>query len=339
MKLKHTATAAILTGLLFTSCDIQNPLTPTQDNASVALCLSHSSYQIPDRIFVNVSNDKGYNKTLESDFSNPGSLTFNDLPLGLVYVNVEAKKSEVLVLEGQKQKNIKAGKNNVIISLNNVLVTYNISSVQENQFDKNSTGTSPFWAAQSDKSKAILTNGGTTTVLVSMAYGDALYLLFEIKDDNFSIGQDLQDGEWMNDALVFYICHNAPYDQSFISGPIYKIQCRVGAAIAQQGDLQLQSFHTTPTIDVTNTISGWPDIAAKIITVSANNRILEMRIPREKFNMAGIGLPGEKLAIALRYNNSSGVTGKEKLDWKKKVLNPVSSLECWGILFFRPNQL
>jgi len=90
-------------------------------------------------------------------------------------------------------------------------------------------------------------------------------------------------------------------------------------------------------VDLINTIKNFQEIDAKVIEVAGNTRLLEMRIYKDKIGIGGIGKPGDKFAMALRYNNveAQGQTDGDRIDWKNSMSNPLEKPEPWGNLEFQ----
>lgn len=326
--------------LLVISCGIIEPFgVSPKECASIALDLGMNSAIQPDKIFVNVTA-KNYNQSKEAPYYHPEGLEFTGIPLGDADIYVEAKWGDVKLLDGNTFMNLHSGNNQVHVPLNNVLIAYHISPDQENQFDKNANATTPFWDILAGRNSATLEKGGASAnAIVTAALGDdALYFLVALNDENFITGDVVagpQD-EWINDVFVLYFCISSTYQQNFYNS-CYRIQCQMGEADPSLGKIHLKGINTSPQVDFMNTIANFQEIEAKVFEVAANTRILEMRVPKEKIGIGGIGKPGDKFAMAIRYNNvdTQDQTNEDKIDWKNFMNNPLEKPDPWGNLEFQ----
>lgn len=331
---------ALAISLFLASCGIMEPFGASPDEkASIALKLSMNTTQTPDKVVVNVAV-KNYNESKEAPYNHPEGILFNGIPLGDANINVKAKWGDVTLLDGHSFVNLHSGNNQVHVPLNNVLIAYHISPDQESQFDKNINATTPFWDILAGRNSATLEKGGASAnAIVTAALGDdALYFLVALNDENFITGDVVagpQD-EWINDVFVLYFCISSTYQQNFYNS-CYRIQCQMGEADPSMGKMHLKGINTSQQVDFMNTIADFQEIEAKVFEVAANTRILEMRVPKEKIGIGGIGKPGDKFAMAIRYNNvdTQDQTNEDKIDWKNFMNNPLEKPDPWGNLEFQ----
>lgn len=332
------ATCAI--SLIVTSCGIMETFGTSADNhASITIKLSTNTTQTPDHVVVNVSANN-YNKSKEAPYHQTEGVIFNDIPLGNAEIHVEAKWGDITFLDGHSGVDLHSGHNQVHVPLNNLLIAYTISPDHEGKFDKNIDAKTPFWDILSGRNHATLEKFGSANAIVTAALGDdALYFLVSLNDDNFISENETAGpfGEWINDAFILYFCVNSTYQYEFYRSPCFRIQCQMGNTDPNQGKLHLKNFNTSPQVDIINTIVDFQEIEAKIIAIAGNTRLLEIRIPKDKIGIGGIGKTGDRFAVAIRYNNvvNQNQTDGDKIDWKSFVTNPLEKSDPWGNLEFQ----
>ena len=332
--------AALAISLFIVSCGIMEPFGVSPDEqASIALKLSmNNTTQTPNRVIVNVAA-QNYNQSKEALYNHPEGITFSGIPLGDANIHVEALWEEVKLLDGHAFINLHSGTNTIHVPLNNVLIAYHISPSQENQFDKGIDAKTPFWDMLSGKNCATLDNPKANALVTAALGENALYFLVSLNDEKFISENEITGpiGEWINDAFIMYFCIQSAQQPDFFNSPCFRIQCQMGNIDPNLGKLQLKSFNTSPQVDIMNTIVDFQEIDAKIIEVAANTRILEMRIFKDKIGLGGIGKPGDRFAVALRYNNveEQNQTDGDKIDWKNRMGNPLEKSEPWGNLEFQ----
>ena len=330
---------ALVISLFIASCGIMEPLGTTSDeHASLALKLSmNNTAQTPNRVIVRV-DAKNYNQSKEAPYYHPEGITFSGIPLGDANIYVEALWEEAKLLDGHAFINLHSGTNTINVFLNNVLIAYHISPSQENQFDKNTNAKTPFWDMLSGKNCANLDNPKANAIVTAALGENALYFLVSLNDEKFIPENEITGpiGEWINDAFILYFCISSTYQQNFYNS-CYRIQCQMGEADPSLAKIHIKGINTPQQVDLINTIANFQEIDAKVIVVAANTRLLEMRIPKDKIGIGGIGKPGDKFAMALRYNNveAQGQTDGDRIDWKNSMSNPLEKPEPWGNLEFQ----
>jgi len=336
-----TIVSVLCIALCCISCNSMLPFGNSGDNAAVALKLSTSSFVVPDKIIISVSGQNGYYLEKEAPFNSLAGLTFTDIPPGQACIDASGFLGQAKLMFGHGTVNLKSGNNSFTISLNNTLTSYFITLDEENLFDKLSTTKTPFWSAFTGRSFAQLEkNLIPVTARVQSAVGaNAIYLSVQIEDECFAPGPgDSTNDEWTNDFFVVYFCPRSPLEPDFITAPIFRIQVKTGESIPNNGMMQWRSYHVTlPSIEA-YPIKNSNYIQGKIVTIQTKTRCIELRIPKDKIGLANGAFPGDKIGIALRYNDSdtSATPNKAVIDWKSNVstLKPVERPECWGILEF-----
>lgn len=323
--------------LILSSCGTYGPFgTSSQEAVSVALSVSLPYAPEPDWVLVNVSGDN-FSREGESPFDNPDGIVFHNLPLGEACVTIEGKLNNIKLYEGANHVLLKNGSNSVMVLLNRILIAYGLMPDQAQLFDKTATTLTPFWNNITGLNSAQLSIGGSTTsIKVNAAIGDgALFILGEVIDENFISGQgEVGDfGEWQNDFLVLYLSLLSPFEEpNFFNTAFYRIQCKIGEDIPENGELQLKSFNSAANVDLINTIQNFGPIDAKIITdAPANKRTIEMRIPVSEVGLDQL-YPNKKIACVIRYNDRNDQSQTFHLDWKQSHTNPNNTAECWGLL-------
>ncbi len=324
--------------MLFVSCSSLSPTDSTDTPyTAVAMNLSIPGGEPPDRVTVNINNGD-FNQMMDSDFENPDGVTFNDIPLGLTFVMVDAFRDNNRIMIGSGQVDIQPGPNSIEIKLNRVFSIGSITGLEESLYDKANPNIAPFWAGQIGEGGAFLKHDSTNTIARVYSVKGETYLFFlaEITDYHFMPGLGVpQESEWNNDVFVLYICHESPEFGNFMNAPRFRIQCKIGEPNPVDGELEIVSEHVSPAIDKKDKIFNWTEIDIKLIDrPSENKRILELRIPRNYISMTTIGNPGNRGGIVIRYNDENNQSQKFKVDWKKLSLDPLVNADAWGIMEF-----
>lgn len=327
----------VLSLIILTSCTMNKSLSSEEKN-SVSFHLSMNNAQDPNSILVRISM-YNYVEEKESHFDNPGGLVFQNLPLGDAGIYIEAKTvNDIKILDGHTYTQLNSGYNAITMPLNNVMISRQLSGVQENEFWGNTTGESFFWSAIENASLALLKSNITSTrIVILSAYGmNGYYFLFDIYDDEFFAGgtQTNNYGEWINDALIFYLSPNMPTESpdfnDFNRRTFFKLQCMVGATVPNNGLINLVWYENGNEINnFSDQIHQFSPVQARIFQKSSNRRILELKINPDYFPR-NISF-SERGALAIRYIDNKSNIQPDMIDWKRAGnCDPVTDIFCWG---------